>query len=51
MLAALSQSRPPEHRHFTVETGQTAYTFATQCTPVSKIPKLCLWKKPKNVIK
>ena len=24
-------SRLPEYRHFTVETGKTAYTFATQC--------------------
>ena len=27
----LVASRPPEYRHFTVETGKTAYTFATQC--------------------
>ena len=25
-------SLPPEYRLFTVETGKTAYTFATQCT-------------------
>ena len=24
-------SHPPEYRHFTVETGKTAHTFATQC--------------------
>ena len=24
-------SRPPEYEHFTVETGKTAYTFASQC--------------------
>ena len=24
-------SLPPEYRHFTIETGKTAYTFATQC--------------------
>ena len=33
-LPSLSHSRPPEQRHFTVETGKTVYTFATQCTKV-----------------
>ena len=30
-VAFLPHSHPPEHRHFTVETGKTAYTYATQC--------------------
>ena len=32
MLPCLPHSRPPEYSHFTVETGKTVYTFATQCT-------------------
>ena len=31
-LSSLPHSRPPEHSHFTVETGKTAYTFEKQCT-------------------
>ena len=34
---SLPQSQPPEYRHFTVEKGKTAYTFATQCKSVSNI--------------
>ena len=30
-VASLPHTCPPEYRHFTVETGKTAYTFATQC--------------------
>ena len=33
-LASLPHSRPPECRHFTAETGKTAYTFATQCIQI-----------------
>ena len=35
-VASLPHSRPPEYRHFTVETGKTAYTFATQCMYASQ---------------
>ena len=31
-MASLPHSHPPEQRHFTVETGKTAYNFAAQCT-------------------
>ena len=30
-VASLPHSRPPEYRHFTVETGKTVNTFAKQC--------------------
>ena len=33
-VPSLPYSSPPEYRHFTVETGKTLYTFATQCNLV-----------------
>ncbi len=33
-------SLPAEHRHFTVETGKTAYNFATQCTSWTYCPNI-----------
>ena len=36
-VASLPHSRPPEYRRFTVETGKTAYTFATQYTKTADL--------------
>ena len=49
MLVGMA-SLPPEHRHFTVEIGKTAYTFATQCTYILHVlhntdQKRLLWEE------